>query len=681
MHPDPRSRHLFVSDAELGDTLRGSPREEGASAQVDEALRALEAHIQQRVEATLMEGGTVPWVELASSFRLSDEALDVLIALAAVEIDARFARACTNAWADFTRKQADVSFLLELLGRDWAHQQALRELFAPEGPLVQWRLIQARDSDRWAPGTPLLYRSARASDRLVDFLLTGRRDRLDEQLAAVARLEFGGPEEREALLLPREIKDHLERVLRSASRERHPARVVLLGPTGCGRRSLARAMAAQPGRGLLVLQGARLPRDAQNLSEVLRLAMRDARLAGADLYLSLTPEWGDDRLDGGARRALLDLLAWSPETVWIGAETAPEWVGELRGLTAVAVPFPTFEIQEALWRRQLAGHAALEPGFHLPELVTGYSLSGGAIEAAAQEALHAARLHSRGRQVVITRDALFSAAQKQLSHRLGLLAEKVTRTLSWDDLVLPEKVLESLKELTAQYRHQHRVFHEWGFSAKVAYGRGLSALFHGPPGTGKTMVAGVIARELGLELYKVDLSRVVDKYIGETEKNLGRIFDEAARSQAILLFDEADSLFSKRTAVKSSHDRYANLETNFLLQRIESFEGVCLLTSNFESSIDEAFKRRLRFKIAFPFPSKEERVLLWKAMIPVLAAASKDLNFHILAAEFEMAGGHIKNAVLRAAFMAARAQQHINQDILYQAAMDEYREMGKLVKG
>jgi SpoVK/Ycf46/Vps4 family AAA+-type ATPase len=195
------------------------------------------------------------------------------------------------------------------------------------------------------------------------------------------------------------------------------------------------------------------------------------------------------------------------------------------------------------------------------------------------------------------------------------------------------------------------------------------------------MVAGVIARELGLELYKVDLSRVVDKYIGETEKNLGRIFDEAARSQAILLFDEADSLFSKRTAVKSSHDRYANLETNFLLQRIESFEGVCLLTSNFESSIDEAFKRRLRFKIAFPFPSKEERVLLWKAMIPVLAAASKDLNFHILAADFEMAGGHIKNAVLRAAFMAARAQQHINQDILYQAAMDEYREMGKLVKG
>ncbi len=253
--------------------------------------------------------------------------------------------------------------------------------------------------------------------------------------------------------------------------------------------------------------------------------------------------------------------------------------------------------------------------------------------------------------------------------------------LSWDDLVLPAKTLSSLEDLIAQYRNQNQVFSDWGFSSKVPYGRGLSALFHGPPGTGKTMVAGVIARALGLELYKIDLSRVVDKYIGETEKNLGRIFDEASRSRAILLFDEADSLFSKRTAVKSSHDRYANLETNYLLQRIESFEGVCLLTSNFEKSIDDAFKRRLRFKIAFPFPDKVERAKLWKCMLPEQAEISGEINFKRLADVFEMTGGHIKNAMLRGAFAAARGGVVISDEVLYDAALDEYREMDKLVRG
>jgi SpoVK/Ycf46/Vps4 family AAA+-type ATPase len=209
----------------------------------------------------------------------------------------------------------------------------------------------------------------------------------------------------------------------------------------------------------------------------------------------------------------------------------------------------------------------------------------------------------------------------------------------------------------------------------------VSALFSGPPGTGKTMVASLIAKELGLELFRVDLSRIVSKYVGETEKNLGRAFDEAENSQAVLLFDEADALFARRTDVKSSNDRYANLEVNYLLQRLESFEGIVLLTTNNASSIDDAFRRRLRFRIEFDTPEAPERKLLWHAMFPADAPLAADVNFDQLAEQFEMSGGYIKNAVVRAAFLAAAAgPTQITHGLLMRAAQLEWREMGRLGK-
>ncbi len=219
----------------------------------------------------------------------------------------------------------------------------------------------------------------------------------------------------------------------------------------------------------------------------------------------------------------------------------------------------------------------------------------------------------------------------------------------------------------------------WGFERKLAYGRSVSALFSGPPGTGKTMVATLIAKKLGLELFRVDLSRVVSKWVGETEKNLGRAFDEAKRSQAILLFDEADSLFAKRTEVKSANDRYANLEVNYLLQRLEAYDGVVLLTTNAQSTIDDAFKRRLRFRVEFPMPDAEERARLWRSMLPSGAPVDIDINFDQLARRFEMAGGYIKNAVIRAAYLAAATpRKRITQAIITLAATLEWEDMGNL---
>ena len=265
-----------------------------------------------------------------------------------------------------------------------------------------------------------------------------------------------------------------------------------------------------------------------------------------------------------------------------------------------------------------------------------------------------------------------------LDDRLTQYARRVTVSQTWDDLVLPQDQLDTIMELLARVRERGRVYEEWGFAAKVGKGLGVSALFSGPPGTGKTMVAALIARDLGIEIYQVDLGKVVSKWIGETEKNLGGLFDAAQAGHAILLFDEADALFGKRTELKSSNDRYANLETNYLLQRLESYRGLCFLTSNHESNIDPAFQRRLSLHLRFELPDIEERFHLWQAMLPKEAPLADDVDFGALANTFEMSGGYIRNAVLRAAFLAADQGEKISATHLVRAARLEYESMGKI---
>ena len=267
------------------------------------------------------------------------------------------------------------------------------------------------------------------------------------------------------------------------------------------------------------------------------------------------------------------------------------------------------------------------------------------------------------------------------SARLRQFGSRVETGVAWDDLVLPDDTLEAVRTVARFARLRGQLFDSWGFERKMPYGRALSAMFSGPSGTGKTMVAGLIARDLGVELYRVDLGRLVSKYVGETEERLGALFDEATQTGAALLFDEADSLFGQRTEIKSANDRYANLEVNYLLQRLEDFEGLVFLTTNFGSSIDEAFLRRIRFRLAFPFPAPAERARLWQVMVPPempLDERNDPADWDWLGETFELAGGHVRNAVLRAAMLAADAGKSVGMRHLYDAAAAEYRELGKL---
>ena len=454
--------------------------------------------------------------------------------------------------------------------------------------------------------------------------------------------------------------------------------VSLRGPRRAGRKHLARALCTTLGRPLLIVNLLGLPKDPAELGRLARVACRDALLAGAALYLDDADEHADGEGPVVLARPLAQALARFPDVLFLGSQRRIEVLDVLeRDILRVTCELPTSDERSAMWSQALPPDVKLAADADLGELSRKYTLGAGSIIAGARDAANAARL--RGEPSEVRFNDLLDGARMQLQHKLGTLADRITKTYDWPDLILPEDVVEVLKEMVNFAKFRQKVYDDWGFGNKHSYGRGLGALFSGPPGTGKTMVAGIMARELDMELFRIDLSRVVSKWIGETEKNLGKVFDEAALSHAIILFDEADSLFAKRTEVKSSVDRYANLEVNYLLQRMEAYEGVSILTTNYDENLDEAFKRRLNFRIEFPFPDIDAREKLWPIMLPRQVKTDGAIDWNRMAKRFELSGGNIRNAVLRAAFYAAEGNRLMDQEMLEKAATREADEMGKLV--
>ncbi len=675
----------FVAHTELVEFLGPEPAALDArfEALVD-AVKGADRDYDDAVQAALLQGELVPLAEIAAIFELTAEAELVLLALVAPEVEPGFLRAYTHAWADFTRRQPDVGFITELvaLGAEAPiDRNTVYDLLVPDGPLVRAGLVTLCGN---APDLPYTQQRLRLDARLVGYLrgqLTPDRERWGRAAEWIAPSPLAEP-----IVLPEATLTAFRQAMREATRAfgrgEGTARVLLLGPEGTGRTSLVAAHVAQSGTALVVVDLAQAPLQAETLTALVDDLGREARLARAPLVLRLRDALQDG--PGGLGAARLRALGEALDRVRgliVAIAERPETWWELRypGTPTVEVPFPTAEAQAVLWQRALPADVPLAAEVQVELLVKRYALSGGSIQRAAQDlASHAALLPTAERR--IGSEAIYRAVRRQLSHRLRDLADTVAAAYDWTDLILPNKTLEQLREMVTYFRLRQKVLTEWGFGGKLVYGRGLASLFAGPPGTGKTMSAAVVARELGMELFRVDVSRIVDKYIGETEKNLARVFDEAARAQAVLLFDEADSLFAKRTEVKSSVDRYANLEVNFLLQKMENYDGITILTTNFESGIDDAFKRRIRYKVTFPFPEVEERVRLWKSMIPKDAVLDKNIDFRDLALDFEMAGGHIKNALIRGAVHAASEGDCIKQEHLRKACVVEYKEMGKLVR-
>jgi len=434
---------------------------------------------------------------------------------------------------------------------------------------------------------------------------------------------------------------------------------------GSGRRALLLAVAAELGMRVLCLDATWIERDREKAQHQIRAFARECTL-GERLPLianidALRTE-NEDRFEWIVRELESRIPGLVLTTCGLRTPSA-RW---RRATSVITFGRPTTEQRAQHWSTATRG-----VNVDAQSLARRYAFAPAIVQRIGDE------LSSRSG--TLDEMAIMATVRAVIEDRLSGFATRTKVTQRWNDLVLPPEQLEVIVELRSRIRQRDRVYEEWGFGDKLGKGLGVSALFSGPPGTGKSMVASLLAVELGLELYQVDLGKVVSKYIGETEKNLSALFDAAEASCAVLLFDEADSLFGKRTDVKSSNDRYANLETNYLLQRLESYSGVCLLTSNHESNIDPAFLRRLSMHLRFEMPEVEERERLWIAMIPPGAPLDSNIDFHRLASRYVMSGGYIRNAALRAAFIASDTDSSMSELILDRAARREYEAMGKIV--
>ncbi|MBK9035015.1 MAG: ATP-binding protein [Myxococcales bacterium] len=568
--------------------------------------------------------------------------------------------------------QSDVAFLVALVadGVEYTPEE-VRLRFTGDAPLVAGGLIELASGPGWVPEAPLAYKRLRVAERVLDFV-DGLRAPGDAVLGTLARFVATPLSAAELIIPDRTIIDEVARAL---VRPDHLLEVI--GAPGVGRKAVIGAAARALGSPVLIVDMREVPVEVKALTDALAPMIREARLQRGVLILEGVDHYGDGEGQGFILPHVIALLRATAVPLAVVCERSVEWLGRCgRVILKFLVPFPSAETQRKLWVRHLPAQLRLAPGTDLETIVKRYSASCAAIGDAAVELGRLDYVHQRGG--VIAEEHVVEVIRSRLAHRLGALATVVRTTLEWPDVILPDEVLAPVFEFLNYAAHSIQVFKDWGFDRKLPYGRGLSALFAGPPGTGKTMICSILAKELGLELYRIDLSQVVNKYIGETEKNLGRVFDEAARGQVMLLFDEADSLFSKRTEVKSSHDRYANLEVNYLLQRLESHDGVVVMTTNSETAIDPAFRRRIRFRVRFPAPDEHQRTQLWLGMMPKEAQLADDVDFAALAKRFPLAGGNIMNALVRAATAAAAEGSPIRNHHLTRAAEYEYAEMGFL---
>ncbi len=572
--------------------------------------------------------------QLAAALELTPAAVDLLWLLACIEVEPILAGAAQVLFGAGMH-QVSVQTAERLVAVDAEERECLERL----------ELIEIAGDAR----QPMYRRAIRVTDRVLAIARGARA--LDPIVAKVAELVI--PTLRGA------ARAEVAAVLTSAPQ----VLVVATGPVASGRTSLLLDVLAATHQRALLVRAADLPTEATACTRLLRAIARECRLH------ALTPVIRDlAALDDRAVLVERDLLRALPGPVLATARETCTW-DTRRALVSVALHIPDEPARAALWQRALSD----APAGVVAEVAGRYTIAPGVIMRAARIATAFA-----GGTATVTAEHVHTALRGQLERSLVGLARRIEVTQTWDDVVLPPDQFDLLIELVARVRHRHQVLDQWGFGAKVGKGRGVTALLSGPPGTGKTMIAGLVARELGLDLYQIDLSKVVSKFIGETEKQLSALFDAAESGHAILLFDEADSLFGKRTDVKSSNDRNANLEVNYLLQRLEAFHGIALLTTNHETAIDAAFQRRLAFHVRVPMPDLKERALIWSAMLPAAAAQTTDVDVQHLARSFVMSGGYIKNAVLRAAFLAADAALPIAQEHLVRAAQGEYQAMGRL---
>jgi hypothetical protein len=587
--------------------------------------------------------------QLCNTFALSDFERNVLLLCVGMELDANWGNCCANS-AKGDSSKPYPTFLLAMSLFPNSYWNAL----SPSAPLRKWQLINI------GQGTALTLSPLRIDERVLHYLIGSNQ--LDERLWGLV--------EPLVILAETHVPSHLQLAQQLATiweqsqqAEVYPA-VQLCGDEVSSKRAIAFTACKLLNLNLHLMSAATVANFRTNeMNEMLRLWEREAIFSNSALLLDC------EEVDNVEREGVISRLIENIRSPLI--ITSLERRRSLqRPLINIDVHKPSASEQRAIWQQAL-GETATNLNGHIETLVSHFNLSALTINTICTEA--------KGKSQIITPETpplttlLWDTCRSQARPRMDELAQPIQPSAGWDDLVIPEAQRQVLRDIAAHVRQRTKVYEQWGFGNRGARGLGISALFAGASGTGKTMAAEVIADELRLDLYRIDLSQVVSKYIGETEKNLRRVFDAAETGGAILLFDEADALFGKRSDVKDSHDRHANIEVGYLLQRMEAYRGLAVLTTNLKGSLDQAFLRRIRFIVQFPFPDAHQRGEIWQRIFPK-QTPTHELEPELLA-KLNVSGGNIRNIALNAAFLAADAGEPVQMKHILQAAKSEYAKL------
>lgn len=664
---------LWISRNELGRLLEREPGETAFAP-------ALDLFQEPLFDST--DNSNPYLARLLKEYNLSPFDMDIVLIALAPELDLRYERIFGYLQDDITYKRPSVDLALNLLCPSAGVKESRRAHFADSAPLIRNNLLQlVQGSDQPRPELAYQLRLERQVINLVMGLAN-----LDAGLSSFCRL-IDPTASLAAAPISIDLKRALPTLLAQSRETGQPIKLYFHGPRGAGKHETAEALAAQMNSPLLIVEMEQAILSATDFDRTLKLIFREARFRKALLYLENFDALLEEERATPYRR-FLKIVDEDRGAIVLASAKPPAAKCEY-SIKSYKVHFPVqnFQQRRTCWDENLRRHGVMLGAEELETLAGGFRLTNGEIVAAIAAAIDLARLRaaSRTSPETLTHEALpqptanelFASARARLSHNLSSFARKIEPKYVWADIVLPVDQLAQLREICNQYKYQQVVYGEWGFGRKLSLGKGLNVLFSGHPGTGKTMAAEVIAGELHLDLYKIDLSQVVNKYIGETEKSLNRIFSEAQASSSILFFDEADALFGKRTEVKDSHDRYANIEVSYLLQKMEEYDGIAILATNLRQNMDEAFLRRMQFIVELPFPDEESRRRIWEVLFPREAPIASDVDFSLLAREVRLAGGNLKNIGLAAAFYAADDGRVIRQQHLVRAVRREFQKMGR----
>jgi SpoVK/Ycf46/Vps4 family AAA+-type ATPase len=648
------------------------------NAAADSSLRSQPLDLETFFAEALKTSSTLN--RLKQDFGLSLFDLAVVAIALAPEIDLRYERIYAYLQDDVTRKRPTVDLALNLLCVSASEKLKRRSHFTSASPLIAQGLLHLiPDSTQTQP--PLLAHYLKLDEQAMRLLLAEQE--LDSRLVQFSQLSQ--PRDLlEQLQLNPEIKQTLVALTEQAHQTQKPLCLYFHGIQGVGKERTAAAIANHLGRSLLkvdLLQALELKVD---IEPTLKLLFREAQYHNAILYFLKFNEFVNPEQKALINR-LLDMLAETNRITILAASQTwqPHITGKLN-VIPVSFTMPDFEQRRTYWQVNLAAMDIVLNAEDLDALADRFRLTPAQIQSAVAIACNQNRwdkfqnsdpLNLVNQQPNLNN--LFAAARMQSGQDIAAMARKITPKYTLADIILPPDQMVQLQEICDRAKHRAVVYGQWGFDRKLSLGKGLNILFSGSPGTGKTMAAEVIANELQIDLYKIDLSQVVSKYIGETEKSLDRIFTAAQSTNAILFFDEADALFGKRSQVKDAHDRYANIEVGYLLQKMEEYEGVAILATNLQDNMDDAFVRRIHIIIEFPFPDESDRHRIWQVVFPPEAPLGEDVDLGALAREVKLAGGNIKNIGLAAAFYAASDGGVIGMSHLLKAAVREHQKLGR----